>query len=200
MRKSFRNSIFLKHRRVLLRSFLVLLDKTVCTENCDTRPSLIPNIFRYQKVSKTQKGFSTMFFDTVRHQLFDGRLWCPLLLLFLKYFDARSFSKHRRDQLQSSSALWEERFPIEISDMPFLSIRFFGTRFFWNTEGFPTKIFGKVRQKFLKKNRDKPHLLLSKKFANSKIFRNTEVFPPEVFRHCETKKHQQRIVKSAFYP
>ena len=180
-----------------------------------------------------------MIFDTVRYQLFDGQLWCHLFLLSLQTFDARSFLKHRTDHLQSFSALWEKRFPTEISDITLLCKKCFDTRIFLKhgripyesfrrcetkffqlklvicrsypydfsvpdfsetQKGSTTKNFGKVRQKFLKKNRDKPRLLLSKKFAKSKVFRNTEMFPHEIFRHCETKKYQQRILKSPFYP
>ena len=36
--------------------------------------------------SETQKFSPTMFFDTVRHQLFDGRYWCPL------FYYRRNFS------------------------------------------------------------------------------------------------------------
>ena len=38
-------------------------------------PSLIPNIFRYQKFSETQKGSSTKFFGTVRQKFFNGKSW-----------------------------------------------------------------------------------------------------------------------------
>ena len=38
-------------------------------------PSLIPNIFRYQRFSETQKGSSTNFFGTVRQKFFNGKSW-----------------------------------------------------------------------------------------------------------------------------
>ena len=38
-------------------------------------PSLIPNIFRHQKYSETQKGSSTKFFGTVRQKFFNGKSW-----------------------------------------------------------------------------------------------------------------------------
>ena len=87
-------------------------------------------MFRYPIFSETQKVSPTKFFDTVRHQLFDGELWCPVFLLTLKFFNARSFLKHRRDHLQSFSALWEKRFPTETSDIPVLCKRCFETRIF----------------------------------------------------------------------
>ena len=183
-------------------------------------------MFRYPIFSETQKVSPTMFFDTVRHQLFDGQLWCPLFLLSLKIFDARSFLNHRREHLQSFSALWEKRYPTEISVITLLCKRSFDARIFLKhgripyesfrrcetnffqlklvlcrsypydfsvpdfsetQKGSPTKIFGKVRQEFLKKNCDKPRLLLSKKNCETKNFPKHEVFPHEIFRRFETK-------------
>ena len=142
------------------------------------------------------------------------------VFLSSKLFDARSFLKYRRDHLQSFSALWEKRFPTEISDITLLCKRSFDTRIFLKhgripyesfrrcetkffqlklvicrsypydfsvpdfsetQKGSPTKIFRKVRQKFLKKNRDKPRLLLSKKAAKPKNFRNTKCFRKKFF-------------------
>ena len=37
--------------------------------------SLIPNIFRYQNFSETEKGSSSKRFDTVRQNNFDGKSW-----------------------------------------------------------------------------------------------------------------------------
>ena len=37
--------------------------------------SLIPNIFRYQNFSETEKGSSSKCFDTVRQNNFDGKSW-----------------------------------------------------------------------------------------------------------------------------
>ena len=71
--KVFDTQNFLKHRRVPLRNDSVLGDKTVLTENRDARPSLIPNVFRYEKFSETQKGSSTKFFDTVRQKFLNGK-------------------------------------------------------------------------------------------------------------------------------
>ena len=52
---------------------------------------LIPNIFRYQKFSETQKGSSTKTFGTVRLKTFDGKSWCPPIMhkvfRYLKFFE-----------------------------------------------------------------------------------------------------------------
>ena len=45
-------------------------------------------------------------------------------------FGTRIFLKHGRCPLRIFSTLWDKNFSIEISDMPFLCIRFFNTRFF----------------------------------------------------------------------
>ena len=71
--KLFDTRSFLKHRRVPLRNDSVLPDKTISTENRDTRPSFIPIIFRYQKLSEKQKGSSTNFFGTLRQKIFNGK-------------------------------------------------------------------------------------------------------------------------------
>ena len=40
--------------------------------------SLIPNLFRYQKFSETQKGSSSKFFGTMRQRFSNGKSWYPL--------------------------------------------------------------------------------------------------------------------------
>ena len=49
-------------------------------------PSLIPNIFRYQKFSEAQKGSSTKSFGTVRQKFFDSKSQCPPPPLMHKIF------------------------------------------------------------------------------------------------------------------
>ena len=95
----FDTRLFLKHRRVLLRILMVLWDKKLDRNSWKNPSSLFHYIFWYLNFSRTQKVYPTMFFGTVRHQLFDGNLWCPLFPLSLKFFDARNFLKHRRDHL-----------------------------------------------------------------------------------------------------
>ena len=78
--------------------------------------SLIPNIFRYQNFSETEKGSSSKCFDTVRQNNFDGKSWYPPPLLSPTFFDTRNFLKHRRVPLRSFSALWDKNFPTENRD------------------------------------------------------------------------------------
>ena len=88
-----------------------------------------------------------MFFATVRHQLFDGQLWCPLFLLSSKCFDARIFLIHRKDHLQSFSALWEKRFPTKISDITLPCKKCFDTRFFLKHGSGPLRKFSALWDK-----------------------------------------------------
>ena len=110
-------------------------------------PLPMQKMFGYQKLSETRKGSPTMFFDTVRHQLFDGKVWCPLFLLSFKIFDARSFLKLRRDHLQSFSGLWDKRFPTELSDFPLLCKRCFDTRIYLKHGGGPLRLFSALWDK-----------------------------------------------------
>ena len=80
---------FLKHRGVPLRNFSVLWEKKSLTEYI--KVSLLSvNFFDNRFFSETQKVSPTMFFDTVRYQLFDGKLWCPLFFI-LEIFRCQKF-------------------------------------------------------------------------------------------------------------
>ena len=57
----FETLFFLKHRRVHLRKVSVRWDKTVCTENRDTRHSLIPNFFDTRIFLKHRRVFLRIF-------------------------------------------------------------------------------------------------------------------------------------------
>ena len=59
---------FLKERRVSLRNFSVLSDNDFDKKSWYTPLSLIHKIFRYQKISETQKRCPTKFFGTVRQK------------------------------------------------------------------------------------------------------------------------------------
>ena len=68
--KSLDTRIFLKHRTV------PLLSVRNSTESRDRRPALlILETFRTQKLFWTQGGSLTIFFGTVRQQIFDGGSW-----------------------------------------------------------------------------------------------------------------------------
>ena len=112
-----------------------------------------------------------MFFDTVRHQLFDGQLWCPLFLLSLKIFDARSFLQHSRDHLQSFSGNVRQKissgnywYPLSMQKMLWYQI-FSETR-----KGLPYEIFRYCETKILIKKSDTSTLLLSIKISDTRNF------------------------------
>ena len=119
---------FLKHRRVLLRNDSVRWDKTVSTENRETRPYLIPNFFRYQKFSKTQNSFSTNCSVVWDRKLLTEivSILPPPTHLSIKSFDTTFFLKHRRFLLRCFSILWDINFSTESCDVP----RFFNLQNF----------------------------------------------------------------------
>ena len=104
------------------------------TENDDTPPLLPIKKFPYQKVSETQNGSLAKFFRSCEIRIFSTKSW-SFPLLCLKLFDARILSKHRRVLLRILSALWDEDFSTELSDITFLCIKF------WYTKMFACKMF-----------------------------------------------------------
>ena len=94
-------------------------------------PSLIPNIFRNQRFSETQKGSSTNFFGLWDKKFSTENLDTPPSPLIHKLFRCRKLSEtqHRRIHLQNFSALWDKKFSTKILILPppLLSINFFAT-------------------------------------------------------------------------
>ena len=132
-------------------------------------PFLCVKLFDTPFFSETQKGSTTMFFDTVRHQLFDGKMWCPPFLLSIPFSDARIFFKHRRDLVQSFSQRWDKRLPTEFSDVPFLCKRCFDTRTYLKHGKGPLRNFSALWDKiFSIEINDMPFLCI--KFFDTRIF------------------------------
>ena len=100
---------FLEDRRVPLRKYSTLWEKTIFTVNRDTGYLFINNLFRYHKYSETQKNFSSNCFGSVRPKSFDGKSWHPLSVFSSLYFHTRKFLEDRRDHLRKSWALWETK-------------------------------------------------------------------------------------------
>ena len=107
-----------------------------------------PYDFAVPDFSETQKVSPTMFFDTVRHQLFDGKLWCPL------FFYPRIFSMQEnswnieRTKYQVIRHCETKDFQRKLVISPSYRKDVSMLEFIWNTEGSPTKFFGAVRQHF----------------------------------------------------
>ena len=144
--KYFNTRNFLKHSRVHLRTDSVLWDKTILTENRETHPSLIPNIFRYPKPFETQKGSSTKRFGTVIENNFDGKSWKPPPLLSLTIFDTRNFLKHRRAPLRNDSV--DKTILVENRNTRPLSYPFRYPKPFETQKGSSTKWFGRQNRTF----------------------------------------------------
>ena len=87
---------------------------------------IYPEHFLIPEIKETLKGSPTKFFGTETKN-FDGKSWysLPPPLLSIKFFDTRNFAKHRRVPLRSFSVLWDNKFSIEIRDIPLLGINFF---------------------------------------------------------------------------
>ena len=75
----FRYQNFLKHRRVPLRNVLILWDKTILTENRDTRRLSYPQHFSIPEIFWNTEGF---LFEVFRHygryKFSNGKSWYPL--------------------------------------------------------------------------------------------------------------------------
>ena len=106
-------------------------------------------MFRYQIFFETQKVSPTMSFDTVRYQLSDGKLWCPLFFYPRNFSMPEIFLKHRIDNVQSFWVLWDKRFPREISDIPILCKRCFDTKVFLRHGRGPRQNFSALWDKSL---------------------------------------------------
>ena len=127
----FDTRIFLKQKVSPTKFFGRVRKKTFdWNRDCNSFSHLFINFFDTSFFSETQKVSRAIFFDIVRRQVFDGNLWFPLFLLSLNFIDSRNFLKYRRDHIHSFSALWDKRFPTDVSDIPFLCKRCFDTRIF----------------------------------------------------------------------
>ena len=135
--RSFEIRIFLKPRRLPPYEIFCFCETKQFRRKIVIPPSLISNIFRYQKYSERQhrrvllRNVSVVWDKTLPMENRD-----TLPLLCNKVLDTRIFLKHRRVHLLSFSLLWDKRFPTENRDIP---------------KGAPKSLFGTVRQKVLRK-------------------------------------------------
>ena len=114
-------------------------------------PSIIFNIFRYQKFFETPKSSPTKCFGTVR-QNNDGKSWYPPPLLSLTFFDTGNFLKHRRVPLQNVSVLRDKKkFRRKIVIRPFLHEIFRYPKFFEKPKNFPKNFFRYYETNFWRK-------------------------------------------------
>ena len=142
---------FLKHNtEYFTYGFSVPRDKTILTENRDSRPpSLFFNIFRYSKLMK-HKRIPLRNFSS----LWDKKIWTenldnlpPSPLLSINFFATGNFLKHSTEsfpyEVFRSRETKQCRRKIVISVHPLLFINFFATGSFLkhSTERFPCEVF-----------------------------------------------------------
>ena len=102
--KTFDTRIFVKHRRVPLRRFLVLWDDKLLMEYRDITFS--SSKFSIPEFSDTLMGSPTKFFGAVIQQIFNRKSLYSLLRH--NFFDSRNFLKHRSFPLRNDSVVWDK--------------------------------------------------------------------------------------------
>ena len=109
------------------------------------------------------------------------------VFLSSKFFDAREFLKHRTDQLQSFSALWDKIFPTEISDLLFLFKRCFATRIYLKHGRGPLRSFSALWVKnFSIEFSDMPFLWI--RFSDARFFLKHRRVPLQMYLVVRDKK------------
>ena len=126
-----------------------------------------------------------MFFDTVRYQLFDGKLWCSLFFYLRKFSMPELFWNIERTMHKVSRHCEKKVFQRKLVISPSYAKDVSILEFIWNTEGVPYEIFRYCETKILTKNCDTPPLLFSIKI--SEVFWN-KGFPYDVF--SDTVRYQ----------
>ena len=138
-----------------------------------------------------------MFFDTVRYQLFDGKLWCPLFFCLRKFSMPELFWNIERTMYKVSRHCETKDFQRKLVISPSYAKDISILEFIWNTEGVPYEIFRYCETKILTKNCDTPPLLFSMK--NSEVFWN-KGFPLRCFfRYCEISVFRRKGLMSPVF-
>ena len=137
--KIFHKRIFLKHQIVLQWNISVQPDKNFSAENRDT-PVLSIKFFSVPEFFWNTEWFPGDVFSVPwDNNFFSTKPWIFPLLCF-NFFDTRILSNSRRVHLRMLSALWDNNFSKEFSDIPCaknLPIH----EIFWNTEALLNEIF-----------------------------------------------------------
>ena len=104
---------------------------------------LFTSNFSIPENSETLIGCPAKSFGTVKRKKF----YEIVILLLSKKIDFRTFLKHRRFPLRMISVLWDKKISIENRELPIICLKVLDNRNLWNTDWFPAKIFGIVKQK-----------------------------------------------------
>ena len=159
-------------------------------------PSLVPNIFRYQNFSGTQKGSPKKFFGTVRQQIFYRKSWYAPSYPF--FFDTRKLPENRRVRLQSFPFRSCETKNFDKTKMPppLLCMKIFDKRSFLKHQSvLQWNISVQWDRNFDGKSWYHPALLSIKYLSLPELFWNTEWFPGEVFFGPVREKIFDKTVK-----
>ena len=133
MHKTLQYPKVVKNRRVPLRSFSVLWDKTVLKENRDVALLCIKCLdTRYQW---STEGFPWEFFRDCETRSFRSKN--VLYPSSPQNSAIPGNSETQKGSLRNFSVLRDQKV-LEVSrDIPLLELNFFETRYYWRTEGFP---------------------------------------------------------------
>ena len=130
--KIFHKRIFLKHHIVLQWNISVQQDKNFSAENRDI-PLLSIKFFSLPEIFWNTEWFPGDVFSVPRDNKIFRQNRESSSLLCLKFFDTRILSNSRRVHLRMLSALWDNNFWKEFSDIP-CAKNLLIHEIFWNTE------------------------------------------------------------------
>ena len=135
--------------------------------------------FPYEIFRRWVKKFSTETLDTPSLPPFIHKIFC---------YQKFSETLHRKVPLRKVSVLWDKIISTHNTRPLLLSLTFFFTKVFWNTEGFLYEMFRCCETKQFQRKFviSPPFWFLT--FFFTTFFSNTEGFPYKVFRYRETEK------------
>ena len=203
--KIFRYPKSVKHRRVPLRNFSVLWDRTISAENRAIRPLSHPYCYSVPETFWNTEGFldtlegsSTNFLGT-ETKCFRQKFLIPPVLLIHKILHYRKLSetRHRTVPLQSFFGTARQKKSTKNRDIILLSIKFFDT---WNQchpRGLPYEFFRHCETKtFWQETLIHPRVLLIHKLIRYRKLSETQLrmVPLQCFSALRDKKIRQKIV------
>ena len=190
--KRFRTRIFLKHWKVPPRNILSLREKKCRRKIVIQIPfSLIHIFFSIGKDLWNTERIPYVVLRSCETKNFRQSHEAPL-----SYAWRLSVSEVIEAQKRSStnfSALWDNEFSREKSDIHFLWENVSIPGFSETLNGSTTKYFGALRQKILDRKSWCP-LLIEKNFSIPESFWCIELFPNKIFWFCETNKFEPKVV------
>ena len=180
---------FLKHRKVRLRSFSVLWDKNIPTENSGNPFFCIKTFETRNFLDNCIVQLQSFLFQPSETKLLSTKPWWPPHSHLQKNCSKPDFYlKHRRVPVRKFSRLWEGIFSMKNKYIPCLWINLFDTLDFLKKRNFPPRTFWHCETKFFRRKTVitfRPCLYLwCIIFSVPNIYWNTET-TNDVFRSCE---------------